>query len=60
MITYAKLLEKLKKMTPEQLRMTVTVHIAADDEYYGVNITFKVFFSLKSLNASLADSSSSG
>ena len=35
-MTYAKLLEELKKLTPEQLNMDTTIHISDIDEYFGV------------------------
>lgn len=36
-MTYAKLLEELKKLNPEQLDMAATIHIDDIDEYYGIH-----------------------
>jgi hypothetical protein len=38
-ITYAKLLENLKKLPPERLQDTATVFVAEEDEYYAVMTT---------------------
>lgn len=37
--TYAELLEKLKCLTPEQLKQNVTVYCAEQDEYFPVTAT---------------------
>jgi len=37
-MTYRELLEELKKMSEEQLDLTVTYHDTVDDEYYQADI----------------------
>ena len=35
-MTYAKLLEKLKELTPKQLNCDTTIHLTDIDEYYAI------------------------
>jgi hypothetical protein len=38
-ITYAELLERLKKLPPKRLQDTATVFVATEDEYFAVMTT---------------------